>query len=139
MGDNPKPRFIAFSGGVESTTMSLIYGGKANAIFSDTGFEHAALYDWIEKVESRIQQVHPDFKVIRISADMTLPAYIKKHKFFPSPMARYCTRIFKIEPIDKFLKEQGECELFIGLNAEETNRTGNHGLVSTVNYRYPLI
>jgi hypothetical protein len=33
-------KFIAFSGGVESTTMSLMFGHDAQPIFADTGFEH---------------------------------------------------------------------------------------------------
>lgn len=35
-----KHRYIAFSGGVESTTMCLLYGKGATAIFSDTVSKH---------------------------------------------------------------------------------------------------
>lgn len=62
------------------------------------------------------------------------------YKFMPSGQQRYCTRIFKIEPIDKYLKEVGECELMIGLNADEAaSREGNWGLNENVKYTYPLI
>lgn len=51
----------------------------------------------------------------------------------------WCTGKFKIEPIDLFLKEQGECQLMIGLNDdEEETREGNWGLMSNVVYSYPL-
>lgn len=33
-------RFISFSGGVESRTMAVLFGNKADAIFADTGAEH---------------------------------------------------------------------------------------------------
>jgi len=33
-------RFIAFSGGVESTAMCLLYGKGATAVFTDTGNKH---------------------------------------------------------------------------------------------------
>ena len=43
--------FISFSGGVESTTMCVLFGKDADAIFSDTGFEHDEIYKRIELVE----------------------------------------------------------------------------------------
>ena len=135
-----RPKYIAFSGGVESTAMSVIWGGEATAIFTDTGWEHAVLYERIDEVERVIrEQHHPDFKIIRLQAGDGLKEYIRKMKFFPSFNARFCTRMFKIEPMDDFLAELGEVELFIGLNAEEGDRVGNHGLKKNVNYRYPLI
>ena len=35
-------------------------------------------------------------------------------------MMRFCTKEFKILPIDDYLSSQGECELCIGFNADET-------------------
>lgn len=133
-------RFISFSGGVESTTLCLIYGAVAKPIFADTGSEHEELYERLEKVEQKLKQIHGDqFSILRVSAG-NLKEYIKKQHFFPNHQARYCTRIFKIEPIDRFLREQGECELMIGLNANEaSDRTGNYGLIETVKYTYPLV
>ncbi len=134
-------RFISFSGGVESTTMCLLFGKSAKAIFADTGWEHKLMYERLDNVENEIKKVHPDFKVIRVKNKKygNLKDYIKKQKFYPSFMSRYCTRMFKIEPIDKYLKNQGNCELMIGLNFDEQDRTGNHGLIPTVKYTYPLI
>lgn len=134
-------KYISFSGGVESTTMALLFGGSADAIFSDTGWEHKKMYERLETVESEIRKVHPNFKVIKVKNEKyeSLQAYIKEQKFFPNIMARYCTRMFKIEPIDKFLKSDEPVELMIGLNADEGDRVGNHGLVKNVTYSYPLL
>lgn len=134
-------RFISFSGGVESRTMCILFGKNAKAIFADAGWEHEAMYKSLSLVENKIKDIHPDFEIIVVSNEKygTLKDYIKTQKFYPSQMARYCTRMFKIEPIDKFLKNQGKCELMIGLNADEADRTGNHGLLSNVKYTYPLI
>jgi len=130
---------ISFSGGVESTTMCVLWGDKAKAIFADTGWEHAAMYERIDRVEKKIKEIHPGFEVVRVKKNDGLVSEIQRTKFFPSPNARYCTRMFKIEPIDKFLKDQGEVELLIGLNADESNRVGNHGMMANVKYSYPLI
>lgn len=136
--------FISFSGGVESTTMCVLFGKDADAIFSDTGFEHDEIYKRIELVEKWCKDFHrKDFTVHRIKNEEhgSLVDYIKESKFYPSYQSRFCTRIFKIEPIDKFLerfKDDG-VTLYIGLNADEIEqRTGNHGNKPFVIYRYPL-
>ena len=137
-------QFISFSGGVESSTMCVLFGNKADAIFSDTGFEHDEIYKRIDLVEKWVQDFHrPDFKIHRIknTEHGSLVDYIKKTKFYPSFQARYCTRMFKIEPIDDFLEQYKNdgVELMIGLNADEIEmRTGNHGNKKFVKYSYPL-
>lgn len=125
-----------FRGGVESTTMCVLFGGDAKAIFADTGAEHKVLYDRLEFVENEIRRIHPNFEIIKIKGK-DLKSQIFKYNYLPTPFARYCTRESKIEPIDKFLKEKGECTLMIGLNADE-ERTGNYGLNKNVIYDYPL-
>lgn len=144
------PVFISLSGGVESTAMCLLFGKGATAIFCDTGDEHKELYERLDFLETALTDFHGgDFSLIRIKPNpkikgvnvQRLSEGIKRFKFMPSPMARYCTDRFKIQPIEKFLKEQGECEVFIGLNADEEPgkvRVGNHGKLKNVKYRYPL-
>jgi hypothetical protein len=137
-------QFISFSGGVESSTMCILFGNKADAIFSDTGYEHEALYERIDLVEKWVKEFHrSDFKIHRIkNTDYdSMKSYMIQAKFYPSFKSRYCTRMFKIEPIDDFLeqfKDEG-VELTIGLNADEIDqRTGNHGNKPFVKYSYPL-
>jgi len=128
-------KFIAYSGGVESTTMLVLFGHNATPIFADTGWEHAALYAWLDRVQETT-----GIAISRIRREgETLPEYIERAKYYPSDMARFCTRMFKIEPIDTYLKTRTPCELMIGLNYGEQGRTGNHGLVEGVKYTYPLI
>ncbi len=141
-------KFISFSGGVESTTMCILYGKDATAIWADTGSEHKKMYERIVSVESEIQKIHPKFSIVKVKGEAKYKGEIytgledlaTANKFMPSGQARYCTRYFKIEPIDKYLLSVGECELMIGLNADEENsREGNWGLNDNVKYSYPLI
>jgi len=53
-----KNTFISFSGGVESTTMCVLFGNKADAIFADTGYEFDELYKRIELVENEVRKLH---------------------------------------------------------------------------------
>ncbi|MDR0825068.1 MAG: phosphoadenosine phosphosulfate reductase family protein [Prevotella sp.] len=137
-------KLLSFSGGVESRTMAILYGNKADAIFSDTGNEHLALYASLNTVEKKIREFHNnDFKIIKVKNEEwgSLDDYIRYAKFFPSFNQRFCTRMFKIEPIDNYLKQFKDegVEIMIGLNANEKDmRTGNHGLLPWVKYSYPL-
>ena len=139
-------KYIAFSGGVESRTMALLYGKGATAVFTDTGSEHEAMYTALDEVEKRLLEIHDgDFKLIRIRAKVqikgeyfsSLEEVAIKKAFLPSKRERYCTAIFKIAPMDAFLADKGECVLMIGLNADE-ERVGNFGLLANVNYVCPL-
>ena len=143
-------RFISFSGGVESTTMCILYGKGATAIWCDTGDEEEEMYARVDYVEKMIKIIHnDDFELIRIAPTViakgveckTLDEAIIAWNYFPSANARYCTSKFKIEPIDDFLETQGECELMIGFNADEEpskDRTGNFMKCKNVAYTYPL-
>ena len=127
--------------------MCLLYGKGATAVFTDTGSEHAEMYRRIDYAEKVLTEIHGgDFQLIRLKASVKIKGQIvssltdavEKKRFFPSAGVRYCTADFKIRPLDKFLKSQGEAELLIGLNADETDREGNYGLMSNVKYTYPL-
>lgn len=143
-------RFISLSGGVESTTMCILYGHNATAIWCDTGDEHDEMYQRIGFLESSLTDLHGGrFNLIKIKPNPKIKGQhvtklsegIKAFAFMPSPGARYCTDRFKIAPIEKFLKSAGRCELLIGLNAEETPgklRIGNFEKLKNVTYRYPL-
>ena len=145
---NEVKKFISFSGGVESTTMCLLYGKGATAIWCDTGAEHKEMYNRIDKVEQYLKDFHNgDFNMVRIRGGYkaygkvydSLEDTVVAIKFMPSQMKRYCTAYFKAKPIDKYLKEQGECELMIGFNYDEQGRTGSLEKMKNVNYTYPLI
>lgn len=141
-------KFISFSGGVESSTLCLLYGKGATALFSDTGNEEPEMYERLNLVESFMKAHHAgDFNLVRVKPNAkykneyysTLQDLANAYGYFPSSQSRYCTRILKIEPIDNYLKEQGECELMIGLNADEIlDRTGNLSTLENVKYTTPL-
>jgi len=141
-------KFISFSGGVESTTMCILYGKGATAIWVDTGAEHKEMYNRINEVEQRLIELHKgEFNLVKLKGKAKhkgveyegLEDLAIAYKFMPSGQSRYCTNYFKIKPIDKYLSERGECELMIGFNYDEQGRTGNLEKQPNVNYIYPLI
>jgi len=139
--------FIAFSGGVESTTMALLFGHKAQCVFTDTGAEHGLMYDRLNDVEKKLKAIHGDgFHVLRIKAEKcdgkpidNLTDYIRHTGIFPNQVMRFCTKYFKIAPYNAFLRDKTPCSLMVGLNADEIEkREGNHGLYG-VTVEYPLV
>ena len=141
-------RFISFSGGVESTTMCLLYGKGAAAIVCDTGDEEPEMYERWDTVEAAMKVIHNgEFELVRIKPEImvkgilchTLDEVALAYGYYPGTNSRYCTRMLKIEPIDNYLSSQRECELMIGLNADEIlDRVGNLSTLPNVNYTTPL-
>lgn len=130
-------QFVAFSGGKDSTALALLYP-DAIPVFTDTKWEHKQVYDHIERFEKTTGR-----KVVRIvNEDWPggIPEYIKHAKFFPNHGARYCTRMFKIEPMNNYLINKLPCELFIGLRADEPadERVGNLTEIDGLTIRYPM-
>lgn len=61
------PKFISFSGGVESTTMCILYGKDAKAIFADGKSEHKKMYQRLSIVEDEIKKYTQILKLLRCS------------------------------------------------------------------------
>lgn len=127
-------QFVSFSGGKDSTALALLME-EATPIFADTGAEFDEIYAHIDKFERVTGR-----EVVRVSAGQSLLDYIKRSKFLPGHKARFCTRMFKIEPINAFLQARLPAELCIGLRADEPEdmRVGNLTEMPGLTIRYPL-
>jgi hypothetical protein len=129
-------RFIAFSGGKDSTALALLEK-DAQPVFTDTKWEFPDVYQHIEKFEQVtgrevLRLTHPDFPG-------GLPEYILHSNFLPGHGSRYCTRIFKIEVYNDFIKNYLPAEMLIGLRADEPDRVGNDlTKMKGLTIRYPL-
>lgn len=128
-------KYVALSGGIDSTALALLEP-DAQLIFTDTGWEFPELYqqlDHFERVTGR--------EIMRLKWDKYpggLPEYIEKSKFMPGHAARYCTDKFKIQPMNRWLKDNLPCELHIALRADEPARVGNLTELEGLTIRYPL-
>lgn len=128
-------QFVAFSGGKDSTALALLMPA-AVPVFTDTRWEFPQVYRHIAEFERvtgrdvlRIQ--HPDWPG-------GIPEYIEHSAFLPGHGARWCTRMFKIETYNAYIKTHLPAELFIGLRADEPEREGNLTLMEGLTIRYPL-
>lgn len=127
--------FVAFSGGVDSTALALLME-DATPVFTDTGWEPTEIYAHITRFEAVTGRA-----VVRLqSKHGTLPGYIEQQKFLPNHGARFCTRLFKIEPMNQYLANNLPATLNIALRADESadQRVGNLTEMEGLTIAYPL-
>ena len=156
---------LSLGAGVQSSTMALMAAhGEITpmpdyAIFADTQAEPSQIYDWLDWLETQLP-----FPVIRVThgnlKESVLagkdsgrfappPFYTVEEGQAPGMLRRQCTREFKIDPIQKKLRElagykprqripQGTVEQWIGISTDEIQRMKEAPHKWTKN-RWPLI
>lgn len=126
--------FVAMSGGTDSTALALMME-DATLLFTDTGDEFPELYAHLDKFERVTGRI-----IERIKTDETLPEYAVRSKYLPGHGSRYCTRMFKIEPMNRYLTDHLPAQLCIGLRADEPadDRVGNLSEIGGLEIHYPF-
>lgn len=124
---------VQFSGGKDSTCMLLMMLERDmpidDIIFCDTTMEFPGMYDHIAKVEGYIGR-----KVTRLRSPHDFIYYFAQYRKtrgknkgecgygWPRMWTRWCTRLFKIDLTDKYLRNIGEYVLYIGIARDEPKR-----------------
>ena len=136
------PFYISFSGGRTSGYLLrhvldawegvLPQGGYV--LFANTGREHDATYDFVQRVEQEWCPVtwiewSPAGYEVRTSKTASRKGepfsyLIAKRRYLPNPIARFCTSDLKVIPMKKFMQAQGyeDFTTIIGLRADEPRR-----------------
>jgi 3'-phosphoadenosine 5'-phosphosulfate sulfotransferase (PAPS reductase)/FAD synthetase len=135
IGQSDYKHVVSLSGGKDSTALALYLKQNypqipAEYVFCDTGVELPETYEYLERLE-----VILDAEVKRLSG---LDLLKVKHKpgrnafdmwlhevyggYLPNPRARWCTRVLKIQPFEKYA-EGKKVYSYIGIRGDE-NRDG---------------
>jgi len=148
---------ISLGAGVQSTTMLLMAcRGELEpmpdvAIFADTGWEPAAVYEHLEWLESESTIPIERVSIGNIREDTidperraaTMPYYVRGDGIDGS-MRRQCTSEYKLKPLRRrvreLLAEAGvkQAEMWIGISTDEAHRMRDSA-VGYIRNRYPLI
>lgn len=167
-------RILSLGAGVQSTTVLLmsLRGDLPKldcAIFADTGWEPPAVYRHLEWLEEQARQADmPIHRVQRgnIRADgleaanhglkskgerfASIPYYTRGSKGEMGKIQRQCTREYKIDPIEKKIREllglkyrqrwpiEATIELWMGISGDESRRARISDAKWKV-HRFPLI
>lgn len=146
MSSNPykidPPFYVSFSGGRTSGYLLRhvldAWGGElpkgAYVLFANTGKEHDATYDFIERIgrewcevawiewsPSGYSRVQPD---TASRNGEPFAALIAKRSYLPNPVTRFCTGDLKIKPMQRFMRDNGYKDFtsVLGLRADEPRR-----------------
>lgn len=97
--------------------------------FNDVGAELPETYDWLDRVEKVLSK-----PITRVGK--SLEAIIRHEGILPSPRARFCTRLAKIEPMEEYIGDE-ESTIYMGIRADE-NRQEYGGTKPNIRTVYPL-
>lgn len=160
---------LSLGAGVQSTALALLAAeGKLPrpdvAIFADTGWEPAAVYDHLDRLAVTLDEV--GIRLIRVSngdlrADLlnpdtrfaTVPYFIRNHDGSRGMGRRQCTSEYKLAPINRKVREllgaspphfrrvpRGRvAEQWIGFSTDEIHRVSDKDRLLYIVKRYPLL
>lgn len=100
-------------------------------VFNPTGAELPVVFEWIDKVE-----VYLGSKIHRVGADL-IEIIEDYNGFLPSGQSRYCTRMSKIEPFEKWIGKS-ECTVYYGIRADEERGGYENAKFPNIRPAYPL-
>lgn len=153
----PEPFVISFSGGRTSGFMLRkvldAFDGKipsgSHVVFANTGKEHDGTLEFIRTISERwavhiawVERIFdkPNFKIVSFETASRngepFSELIRRKKFLPNPLMRFCTSELKVRCIADYVKAQGvECAtMAVGLRADEPRRV--HRVQSDIRFGF---
>lgn len=132
------PRHIlSLSGGKDSTALAIYMRDKVpdmEYVFCDTGEELPETYDYLDRLEAYLGK-----PVVRLNPDRPFSHYLDIYRgVLPDSRTRWCTRMLKIKPFEKYVGED-EAISYIAIRADETYRTGYISTKPNLKPVYPFI
>ncbi len=121
MSDKKVRHILGLSGGKDSTALALYLKEKIPNIeyfFCDTHKELPETYEYIDKLEILLGK-----RIVRLEAKRGFDHWLDIYDgFLPNHQSRWCTKMLKIEPLEKFIGDD-EAVSYIAIRADE-NRAG---------------
>jgi 3'-phosphoadenosine 5'-phosphosulfate sulfotransferase (PAPS reductase)/FAD synthetase len=122
---------ISFGAGVNSVAMTIMLvneGWRGPILFADSGCEWPETYCYMEYFEK--EWLAPrDLCITRLGSDWRIPSerqtlidYCESHSMIPLAGIRWCTRIYKVEPLARWADAHGIDTQLIGIAADESHR-----------------
>lgn len=164
---SPRKRFLSLGAGVQSTTLLMLaaegrIGPLDAAIFADTGWEPAAVYEHLDRLEREIAQP-AGIPIHRVSVGnirndaldpehrfASMPLYVKNQDGGDGMIRRQCTGEYKLKPIKRRVREMLGVphptpvpkgmfvETWIGISVDEVGRAKDSD-VGYMRNAFPLL
>ena len=117
---------LGLSGGKDSAALAIFLREEGLApesmeyYFLDTGCELPEVYAFLDRLE-----VYLDIEIVRLGSELSFEDHLKmqskmntSENFLPSPFSRWCTKVMKIQPFEKFIGLDSAIS-YIGIRADE--------------------
>ena len=130
---------LGLSGGKDSSALALYVKETRPEIdmeyfFTDTGYELPETNEFVDQLEEKLGQEihrlnHRSLNHIEGRGEKDFAHLLKEHgNYLPSQRDRWCTIQMKLKPferwVDEFIKEGFKILNYVGIRADEPNRTG---------------
>jgi len=129
---------VAISGGKDSTALALrlaeVEPRDYTYVCTPTGDELPEMFEHWRKLGDLLGK-----RILPVMAHKGLNGVIAEQRCLPNNRRRFCTRILKIEPYRRWLKDHTPCVSYVGLRADEEGRAGGaYSNIDGVEMRFPL-
>lgn len=135
--DKPVRHILSLSGGKDSTALAIYMRDRVKEmeyIFCDTGEELPETYEYLDKLEAFLGK-----EIKRLNPDRPFSHYLQVYNgVLPDARTRWCTRKLKIEPFEKYVKDD-LCYSYLGIRADESHRKGYISTKPNIIPKYPFI
>ena len=131
---------VMLSGGKDSTALALYLREKQPGmdfeyLFCDTHKELPETYEYLARIEARLER--PVVRLASQHGERGFDHFLKIYGgFLPSPQARWCTRLLKIEPFERYVGDD-PTRLYVGLRADE-RRSGYISIKENIEAVFPF-
>jgi hypothetical protein len=124
---------ISFGAGVNSVAMTILLandGWRGPIVFADTGCEWPETYCYLDYFE-REWLAPRGMSVTRLAGEWRQNARAKEHGLVeyceslgmvPFPAVRWCTRMYKVEPLSAYADAHAITTQYLGIAADEAHR-----------------
>lgn len=108
---------LMLSGGKDSTALAIYMRERVpdmEYVFCDTDKELPETYEYLTKIEYFLGK-----KIVRLRDDRGFDHWLKVYGgYLPSSNMRWCTKVLKIKPFEKYVGED-QVRMYVGIRADE--------------------
>lgn len=128
---------LSLSGGKDSTALAIYMKNRVaemEYVFCDTGEELTETHEYLRRLE-----VYLGKAITVLNPDRPFKHYLDIYRgVLPDPRTRWCTRMLKIKPFERFVGDTPVVS-YIGIRADELHRKGYISTRPNITARYPFV
>ena len=131
---------LSLSGGKDSSALAVYLRDRVpdlKYVFCDTGKELRETYEYLDDLQAYLGK-----EIIRLSDDRGFDHWLKVYGgYLPSSHMRWCTKMLKIKPFEKWVEKELRNEqviMYVGIRADEDQRKAYVSTKPNITAVYPF-